>query len=86
MDTTFISPGDHQSVQVLLLISRLLFKCDILAAQVKEKFPACDKWDAPNVVKSHAAERFSFGSRLLHFLSSLQVGQRGKNRIFFLYV
>ena len=67
--------GDHNSVQVLLLTSRLLFKCDILANQVKEKFPAAEKWDASNVIKSQVAEQFSFGSRLLHLLYSLQVSE-----------
>ena len=65
--------GDYHSVQVLLLVSRLLFKCDILSAQVKEKFRPADKWDPSTVMKSHVAEQFSFGSRFHHLLFSLQV-------------
>jgi len=71
-DSFMARGGDYHSVQVLLLTSRMLFKCDILAAQVKEKFPPAEKWDSSAIIKSHVAEQFSFGSRLLHLLCSLQ--------------
>ncbi len=68
------SLGDHHSVQQLLLMTRLLFKCEMLAAQVKEKFPVSS---GESVIggqqKSSAAEQGTFGAQLLHLLYSLQV-------------
>ena len=53
-------------------MARLLFKCDMLTAQVKEKFPAAAS-DVSNALKSPIAEQCTFGSRLLHLLFTLQV-------------
>ncbi|KZS11166.1 putative Dynactin subunit 1 [Daphnia magna] len=63
--------GDYHSVQQLLLMSRLLFKCDMLAAQVKEKFPGC-AGDLSNTVKSAGADQCIFGARFLHWIFALQ--------------
>ena len=62
-------------MQQLLLMARMLFKCEMLSAQVREKFAPAEKWDASSI-KSPVAEQFSFGSRLLHLLLSIQVRVR----------
>ena len=67
-DSFMARGGDHHSVQQLLLMSRLLFKCEMLAGQVKEKFPV-----PADALKSPAAEQGTFGARCLHLIYSLQV-------------
>jgi len=70
-DSFMARGGDYHSVQQLLLMARMLFKCEMLSAQVREKFAPAEKWDASSI-KSPVAEQFSFGSRLLHLLLSIQ--------------
>lgn len=66
--------GDHDAILVLLLISRLLWKAEILLAQVRDRFLAIEKIDRIAVVRGHAVEQFAFKSRLCYYVYSLQVG------------
>lgn len=43
MPESFMSRGgDHDSILVILLISRIVFKCDIVVSQTRERFPPVD--------------------------------------------
>ncbi|XP_021939301.1 LOW QUALITY PROTEIN: dynactin subunit 1-like [Zootermopsis nevadensis] len=73
MPETFMSRGgDHDAILVLLLISRLLWKAEILLSQVRDKFLPVENIDRIAVVRGHAVEQFTFKSRLCHYVYSLQ--------------
>ncbi|XP_046459759.1 dynactin subunit 1-like [Daphnia pulex] len=60
-DSFMARGGDYHSVQQFLLMSRRLFKCDMLTAQVKEKFPG-SAGDLSNTLKSPAADLLTSAS------------------------
>lgn len=65
--------GDHDAVLVLLLVPRLLWKCEILLSQIRDKYPNAETIDRATILKGHALEQFSFKSRLSHYVYTLQV-------------
>lgn len=58
---------------MLLLLPRLLWKCEILLSYIREKFPSVDKIHRGAVIKEDAIIRFSCGSRLAFYLHYLQM-------------
>ncbi|XP_013781002.1 dynactin subunit 1-like isoform X2 [Limulus polyphemus] len=71
-DNFFSRGGDHDGVLNLLLIPRIIAKAEILATQVREKFPAPEEITKSIVLKTHQVEQHSFASRLLHLLFKLR--------------
>lgn len=65
--------GDNDAVLVLLLIPRILWKCDILLSQVRDKFPSVELVDRKTLIKGHAVEQFASRSRLSMHIYNLQV-------------
>ncbi|KAH8256243.1 hypothetical protein KR026_011565 [Drosophila bipectinata] len=73
MPESFMSRGgDHDSILVVLLISRIVFKCGIVVSQTRERFPAVDAITREAVTQGHAVQQYSFKCRLLHYVHSLQ--------------
>ncbi|XP_076372177.1 dynactin subunit 1-like isoform X2 [Tachypleus tridentatus] len=71
-DDFFSRGGDHDGVLSLLLIPRIIAKAEILATQVREKFPSPEEITKSVVLKTHQVEQHSFASRLLHLLFKLR--------------
>ncbi|KAH8268775.1 hypothetical protein KR018_006139 [Drosophila ironensis] len=73
MPESFMSRGgDHDSILVILLISRIVFKCGIVVSQTRERFPAVDAVTREVVTQGHAVQQYAFKCRLLHYVHSLQ--------------
>ncbi|XP_039485865.1 dynactin subunit 1 [Drosophila santomea] len=64
--------GDHDSILVILLISRIVFKCGIVVSQTRERFPPVDAITREAVTQGHAVQQYAFKCRLLHYVHSLQ--------------
>ncbi|OQR74468.1 dynactin subunit 1-like, partial [Tropilaelaps mercedesae] len=63
--------GDHEAVKMLLLVPRIIAKCDILAAQLREKFPAPEYITRALVLKTHTIEQYTYGCMMLFLLYTL---------------
>merc|ERR1719481_1699428 len=63
--------GDHEAIQVLLLVPRLQWKAGILLGQIRDKFPVPETVDRAIVLKGHSVDRGVFGTRAAHLLLSL---------------
>ncbi|KFM67674.1 Dynactin subunit 1, partial [Stegodyphus mimosarum] len=73
MPDNFLCRGsDHDAILVLLLIPRMITKAEILASQVKEKFPCPEEISKDIVLKTHKIDQYSFANRLLYQLYFLQ--------------
>ncbi|KAH8379687.1 hypothetical protein KR009_006503 [Drosophila setifemur] len=73
MPESFMSRGgDHDSILVVLLISRIVFKCGIVVSQTRERFPAVEAITREAVTHGHAVQQFAFKCRLLHYVHNLQ--------------
>lgn len=57
----------------LILITRLLWKCEILLSQIRDKFPSVELSNKGELVKGHTAEQFASRCRLSYHLHLLQV-------------
>ncbi|XP_055856835.1 dynactin subunit 1 [Episyrphus balteatus] len=64
--------GDHDSILVILLVARIVFKCGIVVSQTRERFPAVDNITKDAVIQGHSVHQFAFKSRLLHYIHNLQ--------------
>lgn len=64
--------GDHDSILVILLIARIVFKCGIIVSQTRERFPVVENITKDAVIQGHAVHQFAFKSRLLHYVHNLQ--------------
>ncbi|XP_055908069.1 dynactin subunit 1 [Eupeodes corollae] len=64
--------GDHDSILVILLVARIVFKCGIIVSQTRERFPAVENISKDAVIQGHSVHQFSFKSRLLHYIHNLQ--------------
>ncbi|CAF0846668.1 unnamed protein product [Rotaria sordida] len=70
----FLKRGaDQDCILVLLLIHRLISKCDLLINEIQKKFPKIDQLNFDDVVKSHRAEEWSFACKLSQSLSIFQM-------------
>lgn len=76
--TNFFFSGDHDAVLVLLLIPRMICKCDILLIQVRDKYQNVDKIDRNSVLKNHTVEQYTFRTRFSYYIYALQVENEGK--------
>lgn len=73
MPDYFLSRGsDHDAILILLLVPRMITKAEILASQVKEKFPSPENISKDTVLKTHKIDQYSFSNRLLYQLYFLQ--------------
>ncbi|XP_046576872.1 dynactin subunit 1-like isoform X2 [Haliotis rubra] len=73
MPDSFINRGgDHDAVNVLLMVPRIINKTELLASQVKDKFEIVDAITRDDVLKSHKAEQNSFAHELVLMLNTLQ--------------
>ncbi|XP_063233174.1 dynactin subunit 1 isoform X2 [Bacillus rossius redtenbacheri] len=73
MPDSFMSRGgDHDAVLALLLVPRMLWKVELLLAQLRDKFPEVNRVDRAAVVGGHAVQQSAFKSRLSYLLLSLQ--------------
>lgn len=73
MPDAFMARGnDHDAVLVLLLISRIHHKAELLAEQIKEKFEVPSPLTKEHVIKTHKAELASYASLVIHYLVNLQ--------------
>ncbi|XP_023176808.2 dynactin subunit 1 isoform X1 [Drosophila hydei] len=64
--------GDHDSILVILLISRIVFKCGIVVSQTRERFPAVEAVTREAVTQGHAVQQYAFKCRLMHYIHNLQ--------------
>ncbi|XP_074029594.1 dynactin subunit 1 isoform X2 [Leptinotarsa decemlineata] len=64
--------GDHDAVLITLLIPRLIQKTEILASQIKDKFPSMDKVDRAAIIKSHSVEQYAFRCRISFYIFAIQ--------------
>ncbi|XP_017135220.1 dynactin subunit 1 [Drosophila miranda] len=64
--------GDHDSILVILLISRIVFKCGIVVSQTRERFPAVEAVTREAVTQGHAVQQYTFKCRLMHYIHNLQ--------------
>ncbi len=66
----FLKRGsDHDCILVILLIHRLISKCDLLINEIAKKFERIDQLNIDDVTKSHRAEEWSFACKLSQSLS-----------------
>jgi dynactin 1 len=66
----FLKRGaDHDCILVLLLIHRLISKCDFLTTEIQKKFERIDQITIDDVIESHRAEQWSFACKLCQSLS-----------------
>ncbi|XP_054732491.1 dynactin subunit 1 [Anastrepha obliqua] len=73
MPESFMSRGgDHDSILVILLISRIVFKCGIVVSQTRERFPAVDNITREAVFQGHSVQQYAFKCRLMHYIHNLQ--------------
>lgn len=73
MPATFMSRGgDHDAILVILLVSRILSKIDMIIGQARERFPAITSMDRNAIVQGHAVQQFAFKSRLLYHIYNLK--------------
>lgn len=73
MPSTFMSRGgDHDAISINLLVSRIIFKADIIIGQARERYPAVATIDRNSVVQGHAVQQFAFKSRLLYHIHNLK--------------
>nr|XP_014088318.2 dynactin subunit 1 [Bactrocera oleae]XP_036216315.1 dynactin subunit 1 [Bactrocera oleae]XP_036216317.1 dynactin subunit 1 [Bactrocera oleae] len=73
MPESFMSRGgDHDSILVILLISRIVFKCGIVVSQTRERFPAVDNVTREAVFQGHSVQQYAFKCRLMHYIHNLQ--------------
>ncbi|XP_038070771.1 dynactin subunit 1-like isoform X2 [Patiria miniata] len=64
--------GDHDCVQVLLLISRMLAKSDLLVNQLKERAEIPETMNREEVLRNNKGEQLSFTNFLIFIISQLQ--------------
>lgn len=73
MPESFMSRGgDNDSILVVLLIQRIVYKTDIIVTQTRERFPAVDLINKDILFQGHTIQQFSFKSFLLHYIHNLQ--------------
>lgn len=73
MPDTFMSRGgDHDAVLVNLLVSRVIFKSDIIIGQARERFPVVTTIDRMTITQGHAVQQFAFKSRLMYHVHNLK--------------
>lgn len=65
--------GDNEALLTLMLITRLIWKSEILLSQVRDKFPSVELANKGELVKGHTAEQFASRCRLSYHLYLLQV-------------
>ena len=66
----FLKRGaDHDCLLALLLIHRLISKCDLLTNEMAKKFERIDQLTLEDVTKSHRAEEWSFACKLSQSLA-----------------
>ena len=66
----FLKRGaDYECVHVLLLINRLIAKCDLLSNEIQKKNERLDQITSDDVIKSHRAEQWSFACKLSQSVS-----------------
>ncbi|CAF4319106.1 unnamed protein product [Rotaria socialis] len=70
----FLKRGaDQDCIFALLLVHRLISKCDLLTIEVQKKFPRVDQISFDDVVNTHRAEEWSFACKLSQSLSIFQM-------------
>lgn len=73
MPNTFMGRGgDYDTIQVILLVSRIIYKTDIIIGQARERFPAINTIERNAVVQGHSVQQFAFKSRLLYYIHNLK--------------
>lgn len=73
MPETFMARGgDHDAILVILLVSRIIFKSDIIEEQVRTRFRPVSLIDRNAIMQGHEVHQFAFRSRLLHHIHNLQ--------------
>ncbi|KAK7862442.1 hypothetical protein R5R35_001346 [Gryllus longicercus] len=71
-DSFMTRGGDHEAVLLLLLVPRIIWKTEILLAQLRDKFPTVEKVDKAAVTKDHAVEQFAYRCCVSFHLYCLQ--------------
>ncbi|CAF1603342.1 unnamed protein product [Rotaria magnacalcarata] len=70
----FLKRGaDQDCILALLLVHRLISKCDLLTIEVQKRFPRVDQISFDDVVNTHRAEEWSFACKLSQSLSIFQL-------------
>ncbi|CAO1413154.1 unnamed protein product [Diamesa hyperborea] len=73
MPETFLARGsDHDSILVILLVSRIVFKAGIIVTQARERFSAVNTIERSSILQGHDVHQFAFRSRLLLHVHNLQ--------------
>ena len=70
----FLKRGaDNDCILSLLLIQRLISKCDLLLNEISKKFERIDQVTLDDVLKSHRAEEWSFACKLSQSLATFRM-------------
>lgn len=70
----FLKRGaDNDCVLSLLLIQRLISKCDLLLNEISKKFERIDQVTSEDIFKSHRAEEWSFACKLSQSLATYRM-------------
>ncbi|XP_071793613.1 dynactin subunit 1-like isoform X3 [Asterias amurensis] len=64
--------GDHDCVQVLLFIGRMLSKADLLVSQLKEKADIPESMSREDVLRNNKGEQLSFTNFVIFTIAQLQ--------------
>ncbi|XP_065221310.1 dynactin subunit 1-like isoform X2 [Planococcus citri] len=71
-DSFMTRGGDNDALLMLVLITRLMWKSEILLSQLRDKFPSVELSNKGELVKGHTAEQFASRCRISYHLHLLQ--------------
>ena len=80
-DSFFIPGGDHDAVLVVLLLSRLIFKTELLFNSIREQFLIDDNLEMMQGTSAVDGERLTFASNLSHSCAALEILLRRIERV-----
>ncbi|XP_041368819.1 dynactin subunit 1-like isoform X2 [Gigantopelta aegis] len=64
--------GDHDAINVLLMVPRVINKAELLSSQIKDKFDVVDRIEREDVLKSHKGDQCSFANQMILLVNTLQ--------------
>ena len=68
--------ADYDCLLLVLLIQRLISKCDLLINEIEKKFEKIEQVTLDDVIKSHRAEEWSFACKVSQSISIFRMNLR----------
>ena len=68
--------ADYDCLLLVLLIQRLISKCDLLINEIEKKFEKVEQVTLDDVIKSHRAEEWSFSCKVSQSISIFRMNLR----------